>query len=65
MLILFRRRSPDPTWNDSPALSADQSAARCDLKLLVDDLQRLALVEPRAVRLVGEIVAGLLDEVDS
>ncbi len=64
MLIRFRRRSPDPTWNASPGLSADQSAARCDLKLLVDDLQRLALVEPSAVSLVCEIVAGLLDEID-
>jgi len=39
-------------------------AARSDLKLLVDGLQRLVLVEPSAVKLIREIVAGLLDEVD-
>jgi len=64
MLIRFRPRSCDQTWNDSRELSADQSAARCDLKVLVDGLQRLALVEPNAVRVVGAIIAGLLDEVD-
>jgi hypothetical protein len=64
MLIRFRPRSRDQTWSGSRELSADQSAARYDLKLLVDGLQRLALVEPSAVRVVGEIVAGLLDEVD-
>jgi len=64
MVIRFRRRSPPPTWNDSPALSAEQLAARCDLKRLIDGLQRLVLVAPNAVRVIAEIVAGFLDEVD-
>ena len=64
MLIRFRRPSPRPTSNASRGLSVDQSAARCDLKRLVNDLQRLALVAPNAVRFVGDFVAGLLDEVD-
>lgn len=64
MLIPFRPRSRDQIWNGSRALSADQLAARSDLKLLVDDLQRLALVAPKAVSIMREIAAGLLDEVD-
>jgi hypothetical protein len=39
-------------------------AARCDLKRLIDGLQRLVLVAPNAVRVIAEIVAGFLDEVD-
>ncbi len=67
MLIRFPPRlpgSPPSTWSGSPELSAAQLAGRSDLKLLVDGLQRLVLVEPNAVRLVREIVAGLLDEID-
>lgn len=65
MLIRFRHRSRDRIWSGSRELSVDQLAARCDLKRLVDGLQRLALVAPNAVRVVGELVAGLLEEVDS
>jgi len=64
MLIRFRPRSHRPTSNGSHEPSAAQLAARSDLKLLVDGLQRLVLVEPNAVRFVGAIVFGILDEVD-